>query len=141
MKVIEKNLSFCYEDDHQTSNNFFRLSNTAEVQVLQSTMTLKATTQYQMNMTYSGLQQSAYTAQPNNNWYWIVRIHPTLDLVSSNLIGVGSLFNNTQIGSGLTTTFITLSSGQIITRWYVQNQNTTVNLNISNMSVSFFELP
>jgi uncharacterized protein (DUF2345 family) len=117
-----------------------RAANTAEVQVYPQTYTLKANTQYLLNMTYSGLTENASTATPNNNWYIIYRVHPSTTLTTSNLIGVAQVFNNTQIGAGQSVPFMTTTAGTYTGRFYIRNQNATVALTIANISATITEV-
>jgi len=118
-------------------------ANTAEVQINQQTMTLKAQTQYQLNIGYSGLVQNSGTATPNNTWYFIVRVHlGTSPLTTANMYGVAQLFNSTSLGNGITSTFMSASAGTYTIRWYVRNQQGAggVSLTIPNMSASVIEI-
>jgi len=117
-----------------------RAANTAEIQVYSQTYTLKATTQYLLNMTYSGLTENASTATPNNNWYIIYRVHPGTTLTTANLVGVAQIFNNTQIGAGAGVPFMTTTSGTYTGRFYIRNQNATVALTVANISATVTEV-
>ena len=117
-----------------------RAANTAEVQVYPQTYTLKATTQYMLNMSYSGLTENAGTGTPNNNWYIIYRVHPGTTLTTTNLIAAPAIFNNTQIGAGISTCFMTTAAGTYTGRFYIRNQNLTIALNVANISATITEV-
>jgi hypothetical protein len=117
-----------------------RAANTAEIQVYPQTYTLKANTQYSLNMSYGGLTENASTGTPNNNWYIIYRVHPGTTLTTSNLVAAPSIFNNTQIGAGTTTCFMTTTAGTYTGRFYIRNQNATIALNVANISATITEI-
>lgn len=117
-----------------------RAANTAEIQVYQQTMTLKANTQYSLNMSYGGLTENAGTATPNNNWFIIYRVHPGTTLTTTNLIASTNIFNNTQIGAGVSTCFMTTTAGTYTGRFYIRNSNLTVALNVANISATITEI-
>ena len=118
-----------------------RAANTAEVQVYQQTMTLKADTQYLLNMSYAGLTENVSTATPNNNYYLIYRIHQgTTPLTTSNLWGLAQLFNSTAQAGGVSVSFMTTTAGTYTGRFYIRNQNATVALTIENLSATVTEV-
>jgi len=118
-----------------------RAANTAEVQVYQQTMTLKADTQYLLNMSYAGLTENVSTATPNNNYYLIYRIHQgTTPLTTSNLWGLAQLFNSTAQAGGVSVSFMTTTAGTYNGRFYIRNQNATVALTIANLSATVTEV-
>jgi len=118
-----------------------RAPNTAEIQVYQQTMTLKANTQYMLNMSYAGLTENVSTATPNNNWYIIYRIHQgTTPLTTANLWGVAQLFNSTAQAGGVSSSFMTTTAGTYTGRFYIRNQNTTVALTVANIQASVIEV-
>lgn len=118
-----------------------RAANTAEVQVNQQTMTLKANTQYLLNMSYAGLTENVSTATPNNNWYIIYRIHQgTTPLSTANLWGVAQIFNNTSQAAGASSCFMTTTAGTYTGRFYIRNQNATVALTVANISATVTEV-
>jgi hypothetical protein len=91
-------------------------------------------------MSYSGLTQNASTATPNNNWYIIYRVHPGSNLVTTNLIAAPSIFNNTQIGAGVSVSFMTMTAGTYTGRFYIRNQHSNLALNVSNISATVTEI-
>jgi hypothetical protein len=114
---------------------------TAEIQVYQQTMTLKADTQYMLNMSYAGLTENVSTATPNNNWYIIYRVHQgTTPLTTANLWGLAQLFNNTAQAGGVSASFMTTTSGTYTGRFYIRNQNATVSLTVANIQASVIEV-
>jgi uncharacterized protein (DUF2345 family) len=114
---------------------------TAEIQVYQQTMTLKANTQYLLNMSYAGLTENVSTATPNNNWYIIYRVHQgTTPLTTANLWGVAQLFNNTAQAGGVSGSFMTTTAGTYTGRFYIRNQNATVSLTVANIQASVIEV-
>jgi hypothetical protein len=118
-----------------------RAANTAEIQVYQQTMTLKANTQYLLNMSYAGLTENVSTATPNNNWYYIYRIHQgTTPLTTSNLWGLAQQFNSTAQAGGVSVSFMTTTAGTYTGRFYIRNQNATVALTIANISATVTEV-
>lgn len=118
-----------------------RAPNTAEIQVYQQTMTLKANTQYMLNMSYAGLTENVSTATPNNNWYIIYRVHQgTTPLTTANLWGVTQLFNSTSQAGGVSSSFMTTTAGTYTGRFYIRNQNTTVALTVANIQASVIEV-
>jgi len=118
-----------------------RAANTAEIQVYQQAMTLKANTQYLLNMSYAGLTENAGTATPNNNWYIIYRIHQgTTPLTTANLWGLAQLFNSTSSAGGVSVSFMTTSAGTYTGRFYIRNQNATVALTVANISATITEV-
>jgi hypothetical protein len=118
-----------------------RAANTAEIQVYQQTMTLKANTQYLLNMSYAGLTENVSTATPNNNWYYIYRIHQgTTPLTTSNLWGLAQQFNSTAQAGGVSVCFMTTTAGTYTGRFYIRNQNATVALTVANISATVTEV-
>jgi len=118
-----------------------RAPNTAEVQLYQQTMTLKANTQYLLNMSYAGLTENVSTATPNNNWYIIYRVHQgTTPLTTANLWGLAQLFNSTSQAGGVSVSFMTTTAGTYTGRFYIRNQNATVSLTIANISATITEV-
>jgi len=118
-----------------------RAANTAEIQVYQQTMTLKANTQYMLNMSYAGLTENVSTATPNNNWYIIYRVHQgTTPLTTANLWGLTQLFNNTAQAGGVSASFMTTTSGTYTGRFYIRNQNATVALTVANIQATVIEV-
>jgi len=118
-----------------------RAPNTAEIQVYQQTMTLKANTQYMVNVSYSLLTENASTGTPNNNWYIIYRVHGgTSPLTTANLYSAPSIFNSTQIANGVASSFMTGSLTTYTGRFYIRNQNTTVALTVANIQASVIEV-
>jgi hypothetical protein len=118
-----------------------RAPNTAEVQLYQQTMTLKANTQYLLNMSYAGLTENVSTATPNNNWYIIYRVHQgTTPLTTANLWGLAQLFNSTSPAGGVSVSFMTTTAGTYTGRFYIRNQNLTVALTIANISATITEV-
>lgn len=118
-----------------------RAANTAEIQVYPQTYTLKANTQYSLNMSYAGLTENLSTATPNNNYYIIYRIHQGVPpLLNTNLWGVINLFNSTQQADGRTTCFMTTTAGTYTGRFYIRNQNISVALNVANISATITEI-
>lgn len=118
-----------------------RAANTAEVQVYQQTMTLKANTQYNVNVSYSLLTENASTATPNNNYYIVYRIHGgTSPLTTANIYSAPQISNNTQIAGGITQAFMTGSLTTYTGRFYIRNQNATVALTIENLQASVIEV-
>jgi hypothetical protein len=118
-----------------------RAANTAEIQVYQQTMTLKANTQYLLNVSYAGLTENVSTATPNNNWYYIYRIHQgTTPLSTSNLWGVAQQFNSTAQAGGASSCFMTTTAGTYTGRFYIRNQNATVALTVANISATVTEV-
>ena len=118
-----------------------RAPNTAEIQVYQQTMTLKANTQYNLNISYSLLTENASTGTPNNNWYIIYRVHGgTSPLTTANMYSAPSIFNSTQIANGVTTSFMTGSLTTYTGRFYIRNQNLTVALTVANIQASVIEV-
>ena len=122
------------------SSAISRAANTGEIQVYPQTYTLKANTQYTLNMSYGGLTENASTGTPNNNWYIIYRVHPGTTLTTSNLIAAPAIFNNTQIGAGTTTCFMTTTAGTYTGRYYIRNSNVSVALNVANISATITEI-
>jgi len=118
-----------------------RAANTAEVQVYPQEMTLKANTQYLLNMSYAGLTENVSTATPNNNYYLIYRIHQgTTPLTTSNLWGLAQQFNSTAQAGGVSVSFMTTTAGTYTGRFYIRNQNATVALTIANLSATVTEV-
>jgi hypothetical protein len=118
-----------------------RAANTAEIQVYPQTMTLKANTQYSLNMSYAGLTENISTGTINNNYYIIYRIHQgTTPLSTLNLWGVVSLSSSTNQADGRTACFMTTTAGTYTGRFYIRNQNATVALNIANISATITEI-
>jgi hypothetical protein len=118
-----------------------RAANTAEVQVYPQTMTLKANTQYLLNMSYAGLTENVSTATPNNNYYIIYRIHQgTTPLTTANLWGLAQQFNSTAQAGGVSVSFMTTTAGTYTGRFYIRNQNATVALTIANISATITEV-
>ena len=118
-----------------------RAPNTAEIQVYQQTMTLKANTQYNLNVSYSLLTENASTGTPNNNWYIIYRVHGgTSPLTTANLYSAPAIFNSTQIANGVATSFMTGSLTTYTGRFYIRNQNTTVALTVANIQATVIEV-
>jgi hypothetical protein len=118
-----------------------RAANTAEIQVYQQTMTLKANTQYLLNMSYAGLTENVSTATPNNNWYIIYRIHQgTTPLTTANLWGLAQQFNSTAQAGGVSVSFMTTTAGTYTGRFYIRNQNATVALTVANISATVIEV-
>jgi len=118
-----------------------RAANTAEVQLYPQAMTLKANTQYLLNMSYAGLTENVSTATPNNNWYIIYRVHQgTTPLTTANLWGLAQLFNNTAQAGGVSVSFMTTTAGTYTGRFYIRNQNATVALTIANISATVIEV-
>lgn len=116
-------------------------ANTAEIQVYQQTMTLKANTQYLLNMSYAGLTENVSTATPNNNWYYLYRIHQgTTPLTTANLWGLAQQFNSTAQAGGVSVSFMTTTAGTYTGRFYIRNQNATVALTIANISATVTEV-
>ena len=114
---------------------------TAEIQVYQQTMTLKANTQYMLNMSYAGLTENVSTATPNNNWYIIYRVHQgTTPLTTANLWGVVQLFNSTAQAGGVSSSFMTTTAGTYTGRFYIRNQNATVSLTVANIQATVIEV-
>ena len=118
-----------------------RAANTAEIQVYQQTMTLKANTQYLLNVSYAGLTENVSTATPNNNWYYLYRIHQgTTPLSTANLWGLAQQFNSTAQAGGVSTSFMTTTAGTYTGRFYIRNQNATVALTVENISATVTEV-
>jgi hypothetical protein len=118
-----------------------RAANTAEVQVYQQTMTLKANTQYLLNMSYAGLTENVATATPNNNWYIIYRVHQgSSPLTTANLWGLAQLFNSTSQAGGVSVSFMTTTAGTYTGRFYIRNTNLTVALTVANIQASVIEV-
>jgi hypothetical protein len=115
--------------------------NSAEVQVYQQTMTLKANTQYLLNMSYAGLTENVSTATPNSNWYYIYRIHQgTTPLTTANLWGLAQQFNSTSQAGGVSVSFMTTTAGTYTGRFYIRNQSTVTTLTIANISATVTEV-
>jgi hypothetical protein len=118
-----------------------RAANTAEVIVYPQTMTLKANTQYLLNLSYAGLTENVGTASPNNNYYIIYRVHQgTTPLTTANLWGLAQIFNNTSSAGGVSASFMTTTAGTYTARYYIKNSNTTVALTIANISATVTEV-
>jgi hypothetical protein len=104
-------------------------------------MTLKANTQYLLNMSYAGLTENVSTATPNNNWYYLYRIHQgTTPLTTANLWGLAQQFNSTAQAGGVSVSFMTTTAGTYTGRFYIRNQNATVALTIANISATVTEV-
>jgi hypothetical protein len=111
------------------------------VQLYQQTMTLKANTQYMLNMSYAGLTENVATATPNNNWYILYRVHQgTTPLTTANLWGLAQLFNSTSQAAGVSASFMTTTAGTYTGRFYIRNTNPTVALTIANIQASVIEV-
>lgn len=114
---------------------------TAEIQILQQAMTLKANTQYMLNMSYGGLTQNSGTGSPNSTWYIIYRVHQgTTPLTTANLWGLAQLFNSTNSAGGISSCFMTTTAGTYTGRFYIRNQSTTIALTIANIQATITEV-
>jgi hypothetical protein len=115
--------------------------NSAEVQVYPQTYTLKANTQYLLNMSYAGLTENVSTATPNSNWYYLYRIHQgTTPLSTANLWGLAQQFNSTAQAGGVSVSFMTTTAGTYTGRFYIRNQSTATTLTIANISATITEI-
>jgi hypothetical protein len=122
---------------HQIGSAISLPANTAESALYPIEMTLKATTQYMLNLSYSGL-----TENNNTSFYIYFKIHKgTTPLDDTNIVGIVQFTNTTGYsGNGASTSFMTDESGVYTGRFYVRNTSTTVSLTIANLQASVIEV-
>jgi hypothetical protein len=118
-----------------------RGASTSEVQLYSQEMTLKATTQYLLNLSYSGLTENTATT-PNLSFYIYYKIHAgTTPLDDTNIVGIVQFTNTTgYAGNGASSSFMTTTAGTYTGRFYVRNTSATIALTIENLQASVTEI-